>query len=214
MRPSITEFDSGANHEVLHRGGDEDFPGLRKPSNTRTDVNGNAGQIIVAELTLSGVEPTADLDPNPARLFTDGSSTSDGATWPVERGEKSVTESLDFAAAEALNLLPCQTVVTIQEIAPGVVPESRGSLGRAHDVGEEHGGQYAIDLMIAPCACEELLYEIHGLVLVTGTSTEVEIAGELDERGVGNVLSGIAGSLDGRDVVAASVYHEGWGTDG
>jgi hypothetical protein len=177
VKPSIVEFDSRANHEVLHRRGDEDLPGLREPSNTRTDVYGDPGQIIVADLTFSGVEPTADLDPDPARLFGDGSGTSDCSTWPIEGGQKPVTKRLDLAAAEALDLAPCQPIVTIQKVAPGVVPEGRGALGRADDVGEQHGGEDPIDILVAPRAGEELLDEIHGLVLVTGTCAQSDEEG-------------------------------------
>ena len=101
--PSIMELDSRADNEVLHRIGDEDLPGLCQPSNTCADVNGDPGQIIVADLTFAAVEPATDLDPHPMRLFGDGSRTAHGPARPIEGGQKPVTEGLDLAAAIALN---------------------------------------------------------------------------------------------------------------
>ena len=175
------ELDSRANHEVLHRIGDEDLPGLCQPSNTCADVNGDPGQIIVTDLTLAAVEPAPDVDPDTTSLFGDGSRGAHGTARPVEGCQKPVAEGFDLAAAKTLNFLSGQPIVTIQKVSPSVVPKGRGALRRADDVSEEHGSQNAIDLMFAPRAGEKLLDEIHGLVFVAGASAQVEVTGELDE---------------------------------
>ena len=59
-----------------------------------------------------------------------------------------------------------------------------------------------------------MLDKIHGLVFVAGASAQVEVTGEFDEGGIGDVLGDVAAGLHGYYVVAPSVHHECWSTDG
>src|SRR6516164_9341648 len=95
-----------------------------------------------------------------------------------------------------------------------MVAESGRTLGGSDDIGEEHRREDAIDLLFAPCAGEELLNQIHGLVLIAGASAQMKVTGELHEGGVCDVLGCVATRLDRRYVIAASMYHESRGADG
>jgi hypothetical protein len=53
-----------------------------------------------------------------------------------------------------------QLVVHVQEPAPAPVAQLPGPLGRAHDVGEQHGGQHPFGFRNAVAAGEELLDQL------------------------------------------------------
>jgi len=55
----IVERDSGACNKILDRSGNEDFVGLGKQCDSRTDVNGDPADLVVHELALPGVKPYA-----------------------------------------------------------------------------------------------------------------------------------------------------------
>jgi hypothetical protein len=67
----------------------------------------------------------------------------------------------------------------LEQLAPRAVAELRDALGRAHDVGEEHGRQQTIRLGPAAHAGEELLDLVEQCVGVAGPD-EVVVARKLD----------------------------------
>ena len=71
-------------------------------------------------------------------------------------------------------------VVLVEQLAPAPVAELGRALGRADDVGEEHGREHAIRLGPGPDAREELLDLVDDRVGIARPD-EVLVAGELDE---------------------------------
>ena len=56
-----------------------------------------------------------------------------------------------------LHLLAHELVVPFEQGTPAGIAQLCGALGRAHDVGEQHGGEHAVADDWASHACEELL---------------------------------------------------------
>jgi len=66
------------------------------------------------------------------------------STSPVPAiAEHAVARRLHEAAAVRLHVAAHDRVVLVEERPPAAVAECRGPLGRAHDVGEAHGGEHA-----------------------------------------------------------------------
>ena len=88
---------------------------------------------------------------------------------PVERREEPVAGGVDLPSAEARQLRPHDTVVTLDELMPLAVAELDRLLRRADDVREEHGREHAVDLRLlpgplVPDSPQELLDRVDDLV--------------------------------------------------
>ena len=94
-----------------------------------------------------------------------------------------------------------------EQLVPAPVPHLHGPLGRARDIGEQHGLQHAIDLMLRSRACQEL-FDLVERVLVVADPAEVKGAREHRQAGAANVLGEIAPVLERADRVIAAVDNQ------
>ena len=62
-----------------------------------------------------------------------------------EGSKHAVTGRLDFTAMEARQAAPDRGMMMIKEVAPAMIAECCGFLGRANDAGKEHRGKHAVD---------------------------------------------------------------------
>ena len=69
-----------------------------------------------------------------------------GATGSIESGEDAVSGVLDQVAAVSLNRLARQLVVTVQQPSPVLIAHFGGATRRVDDVGEQYGGQDALQI--------------------------------------------------------------------
>src|SRR5262249_60849358 len=144
--PALGEGEAGGRDEILDRAGDQDFVGTRQGTDTSGDVNGETGEIVAADFALSRVQARSHIDPEGLGGFGDGPGAMDGARRAVEAGQKPIPGRLDLPPAEAAQFVADCSVVRVQKGAPPLVAFRRGSLGGRDDVGEEYGGQNAVDL--------------------------------------------------------------------
>jgi hypothetical protein len=66
---------------------------------------------------------------------------------PSKSGEEAVARGIDLAPPEALQCLPDDVVMPVEQVAPGPIAELQGAFGRTDDVAEQHGGQHALGLL-------------------------------------------------------------------
>jgi hypothetical protein len=90
------------------------------------------------------MEPGADVEPELLDRLADATRAPDRAGGPVEAREEAVARRVELAASVARQLAADQAVVRRQELSPAAVAELCGPGRRAHDVGEEHGGEHAL----------------------------------------------------------------------
>jgi hypothetical protein len=121
------------------------------------DMYGDATDVLTRELDLARVQTRPDFDPKRPDRTRDGAGAADRHRGPVERGEQTVAREFDLAALVPLELPPYDLVVRVEEGALGAIPERGETLGRADDVGEEHGGEDAVDFRNPSHARQELL---------------------------------------------------------
>ncbi len=89
-----TEVLDRTRHKHLARAG-----GLTR---ARSDVNGNAADIIADYFALAGMKPGADFNAQRPELIGDGASAAHAACRTVESGENAVAGRLDFMAARSV----------------------------------------------------------------------------------------------------------------
>src|SRR6266511_5883107 len=71
---------------------------------------------------------------------------ADASGGSVERGEEPIAGRVDLAATVSREQAPHERVVSFNGLGPRAVAELRRRLGRARDVGEEHGREHAVEL--------------------------------------------------------------------
>ena len=151
MLTTVGEVEAGAGDEVGHRTRDEDLTRPTSGLHALSGVHGDAADVLTAQLDLSGVKARPDFDPNTTKRRDDSDGAANGACRPVEGGDEPVTCRVHFPTSEAFELASHHRVVGVQHLAPACITQLRGLLGRADDVGEQHGGQHPIGVVRAMC---------------------------------------------------------------
>src|SRR5215467_4112522 len=201
---ALAERDAGARDEILDRAGDQDFVGTRQGTDASGDVDGETGEIVAADFALSRVQARSHIDPEGLGGFGDGLGAMNGARRAVEAGQKTIPGRLDLLTAEAAQFVADCSVVRVQKGAPPLVAFRRGSLGGRDDVGEEYGGQNAVDLSRRSLPGEEL-GDLADHRLVVAIKEESIVAGYLDQASASNMSSEVACSLG---IGVAVVQHQ------
>ena len=110
MPDTSTSFGAGAVHHA------------------RGDVHGQPAEVAVHHLELAGVEAGAHLQPERAHRLGHGGGAADRPRGAVERGQEAVARALDLPAAVALERLPEERVVALEQEAPAAVAHLGGAL--------------------------------------------------------------------------------------
>src|SRR5262245_25806837 len=102
--------------------------------------------LLAHDLALAGVEAGPDFEPQRSDAVRYGAGATNGARWAIESRQEPVASGVDLATPEADKLAAHQAVVTVEQIVPAPVAEACRLLGRADNVGEQHGREHAIGL--------------------------------------------------------------------
>src|SRR5215207_505328 len=104
VHAAIGEGEARPGDEVLDRGRNQDFAGIRERRDACCDMHGDSADVIVYELALAGVQTGARFETESTRLVHDRLGAADCSSRPVEGGEESVAHRLDLTSAESLEL--------------------------------------------------------------------------------------------------------------
>ena len=125
-------------------------PGVGERRDARADVDGDALDARLGELDLARVQPGADLEAERrerASRIAHAQRTARAGPSNVARNPSPVDP--DLLAAVALELASrTSRWWSASSCRPAPVAELGGALGRADDVGEEHGREHAIGLAV------------------------------------------------------------------
>ena len=153
---TIAELDTRPDNEVLDGPRNEDLSRSRQRSHPGGDVHGQSAEVIASDLALARVQPhrssipsfpVASLMARAQRMARAGPSNEATKPSPV------VLISLPRKPPE---LFAHRPVMGVKQRAPPLVAERCGLCSGADDVGEEHGGEDALDLDVGPLAGQEL----------------------------------------------------------
>src|SRR5262245_9507323 len=100
VRSAVLENEGSAGDEVLHGSGDEDFAWLSHGGEPGSDGDGDAGELAVQPLALSGVHAGPDLEPERWHVVHERQGALDRAAGTVECGEEAVTCRVELVAPE------------------------------------------------------------------------------------------------------------------
>src|SRR5215218_1085791 len=100
------ELDVRADDQVLDGAGDEDLAGRGERADPRPDIDGDAGDVLTADLALSGVQTRPHVDPQLPHRARDRARGLDPARRTVECRQEAVARGLHHAPAIATELLP------------------------------------------------------------------------------------------------------------
>jgi len=150
MSASILEHEPRARDEILDRVGNEDFSCASEPSDSGSDVNGNARELRLYDFALTSVKTRPNVEAHQSNLVPDGLRSPNRPRGSIERGEETVAGSVDFTTMKEFELLSNHRVVLFEERAPLVITEFNGFAGRVYYVCEHHRGKHSIRFRSAP----------------------------------------------------------------
>src|SRR5262249_6740552 len=159
--------------EVGDGAGDEDFVGLGERLDPLGDVDGKATDVVTAQLDLAGVKPAAHADTDRPDTVADGAGAAHRSARPIKDSQEAVAGRLDFSAAETFEFGAGDAVVGGQQLRPSPVAHPGDLVGGAHHVGEHHGGQYAVELMVREPAGHEFFDGVQERSRVTDEEQDV-----------------------------------------
>src|SRR5207248_11424098 len=115
------EADAGSVDEIAHRARDEHLARPRQRGDSGADVDGDAREIVAAQLAFATVDPGPDLEPEVAGTGCDRPGAVDRPPRAVEGGEEPVARGLHLVPAVAVELTPDRGVMAVEEVVPSPV---------------------------------------------------------------------------------------------
>ena len=208
----LGELDPRADNEVLHRPGDQYFPGRRHRTDPRGDMDGQSTEIVAPDLALAGVQSSSDFDAEAVSCLDDFGCASNAASRSVEAGQETVSGGLDLLSTESHELITHKPVMRIEQRSPASITELSCFACRVHDVSEEGGGEDALNLDPRAFPRDELG---NGLKVLDGWSREPTNIGalNLEKRRPLDVVGQVSAELDSHYEIAAGVRNERWHLD-
>ena len=102
--------------------------------------------VVSHKFDLSGVQSSADFDPELRDSVANIASATDCASRSVESRNEGIANGIDLASVETRQLLSYQSVMLFEKLQPAAITPIHDRLGRADNVGEEHRGEHAVGL--------------------------------------------------------------------
>src|SRR5687768_16222014 len=101
-------------------------------------MNGDAADVVPDGLDFAGVYASPDPESERLEEIADRSHALNGARRPVESRHQPVASELHQATPSAIDLLPGNRLVDLQEAPPSSVTQVGSHLSGPNDVGERH----------------------------------------------------------------------------
>ncbi len=120
---AVGELDSRPGDQVDHGARDQYLARVGQAGHPSTDMDGDAAEVVVSDLTLAGVQPGANLQAQPSGAVPYGTGAPDCPGGTVERGEDPVAGVLDRPPPEPLQLSADHGVVIVEQPSPAAVAE-------------------------------------------------------------------------------------------
>src|SRR6266536_6113102 len=121
MGAATSERDARARDEIGDGARNENFVGLGERLDALGDVDGDAADVVTAQLDLAGVEPATYMDADGADRVADGTGAAHRPSGAVEGRQEPVAGRGDLSAAEAFEFGAGETVVGGQQLRPSAV---------------------------------------------------------------------------------------------
>src|SRR3954453_2306986 len=205
---AAAEAQAGTGHQILHGARYQNLARAGQRGDARTDVNGDAADIVADHFALAGMQPGADLDADRPDFVGDRAGTANAARWTVKRCEKAVARSLHLMAAKSRQIAADGGVMMVEQIAPALVAEVRGLFSGADDVGEKHGGENAVDRHMRPRVREKFLDRVGNFLSIRPGVIEMVGARKLEQPRAGNLRRHVAPALYTDRLFAGAVNHQ------
>jgi hypothetical protein len=126
---SVIELDARACDEILHRSRNEDFARLRKSGKSRSDVDGEARQLLTVAFALACMQTRSNLKTLVASDLDDPPRARDRACRSIKRCEEAIADSVDLLPAVEGEFASYSTPVRREHPPPPAITDLGSSLG-------------------------------------------------------------------------------------
>ena len=106
----------------------------------KAELFDEATEVSARAIDLAGMKAGPDLEADFGQRFANRVRAAEGAGGALEGGQEGIARGVRLATPEAADLPAHARVMLGLEFPPFAVAERGRTLGRAHDVGEQDGG--------------------------------------------------------------------------
>ena len=124
-------------------------PGLRleKPERQRArQCARQSREVIAHQIALSSVQTATYIKIERTHSIKHGDGTANGAERRVESGKEPVAGGVDLATAILLQHVANLGIECLQQVPRCVITQRGSALGRAFNIGEQHGGKHQLEI--------------------------------------------------------------------
>src|SRR6185295_11450133 len=111
-------------------------------------MHGDSGHVGVSPGYLARVQPTAHLETRAPHSVPDVTCAADRTRRTVECRQDAVASAIDELSTMSDQLSLNRLLEAVEQLAPALVADLAGPLGRARDVHEQDGRQHAVSLAL------------------------------------------------------------------
>src|SRR4029077_9417607 len=157
VRTAIDELKSGARDQIFDRARYHHLVRSCDRGDARRDMHRDSANVAANQLTLAGMQPSANLQAQRLHLFAHRAGATHGARRAVEGGKQTVACGVHLVGAERGQFFPQHRVVVAEHLAPSRVTQFGGTFGGPNNVGEHDGGEHPVRFEKSARASYELL---------------------------------------------------------
>ena len=122
--------------------------------------------VVLAKLDFPGVDSGSDVKLQAPRRRTDRSRGTDCTRRAVERCQNSIAGRFHQPTSELCNVGLDAIIVCRKQFLPAPVAHPRRPLGGIDDVGEQHGGEHALEFWLRSHPSKKFLHLVEHAGLV------------------------------------------------
>ena len=131
--------------------------GSRERLDALGDVDGDAADVVTAQLDFASVEAATHTDADGEDRVADGAGAAHRSSRPIEGRQEAIAGGSDLSAAEAVEFAAGEAVVGCEQLRPSAVAHPCNPVGGTDHVREHDGGQHPVEIMGRNPAGDELL---------------------------------------------------------
>src|SRR5512132_493957 len=118
---AISERDARAANKVDDGARDKDFVRPRERLDSLGDVDGDAADVVTAQLDFPSVEAATHTDADGEERIANGAGAAHRSPRPIEGRQEAIAGGSDLSAAEAFEFAAGEAVVGCEQLGPSVV---------------------------------------------------------------------------------------------
>ena len=154
VHSTLFEAEARSSNKIADRPRYQHFVGGRQGANPRSNVYGDAAELLIDHFAFTGVNASPNVDTEWLDRFYDRLATANGARRAVKSSQETIAGRIYLPSAVGFDLLAHQTMVLREKILPSTIAQFDKPICRTNNVCEQYAGENAVSFAVhsTPCA--------------------------------------------------------------